>query len=95
MFQISPSSYEREIYPLALFDPNACSRFSLQMASAAHANGDKSKYSGDRATRSPHMQRKFIEEQDRRRQKFLKKVRQVSDDKKWEFRSAQVCGRHV
>ena len=95
MFQISPSSYERNLYPLALLDPNVCPCFSLQMASAGHANGDKSKYSGDRATRYPHMQRKPIEERDRRRQNFLKKVRQVSDDKKWEFRSAQVCGRHV
>ncbi|KAM0803276.1 hypothetical protein BDR22DRAFT_61496 [Usnea florida] len=90
MFQISPSSYERDTYPLALLDPNTCSCFSLQIASAAHANGDKSKYLGDRATRYPHMQHTFIEEQDRRRQKFLKKVRQVSDDKKWESRSAQI-----
>lgn len=100
MFQMTPSSYDTEFFirissPLAPFNPNACPRFSLLMASAGETNSDTSKYSYKRATHNPLLQREPNEEKDRRRQVFLKKVRQVSDDKKWESRSEQVrdhCG---
>ena len=95
MFQISPSSYNsefsrRKLSPVASLNPNACPRFSVQMASARQINSDTSKNSYKRATHNPLLQRQSHGEQDRRRQIFLKKVRQVSDDKKWESRSEQV-----
>lgn len=60
------------------------------MASTGQTSSDTSKYSYNLATHNPLLQRKPNEEQDRRRQVFLKKVRQVSDDKKWESRSEQI-----
>ena len=99
MFQINPSSYNPEFLsrkssPLAPLNPNACPRVSIRMASAGQINSDTSKYSYKRATQNPLLQRQSNEEQDRRRQVFLRKVRQVSDDKKWESRSEQVRGHH-
>lgn len=98
MFQISPSLYKPESLvripsPLAALKLNACPRFSLQMASVEKTNHATSRYSHKRATDNPLLQRKPKEEQDRRRQVFFKKVRQVSDDKNWESRSEQVGGR--
>lgn len=98
MFQISPSLYKPESLiripsPLAALNLNACPRFSLQMASVEETNNATSRYSHKRATNNPLLQRKPKEEQDRRRQVFFKKVRQVSDDKNWESRSEQVRGR--
>lgn len=95
MFQIRSSSYNSEfsspnLSPLAPLNPNACPRFSVRMASAGQINSDTSKNSYKRATHNPLLQRQSSGEQDRRRQVFLKKVRQVSDDKKWESRSEQV-----
>lgn len=99
IFQISPSSYNPEFLirkssPLAPLNPNACPRFSLQMASAGETNSDTLKYSYKRATHNLLLQRRPDEEKERRQQVFLKKVRQVSDDKKWESRSEQVGSRH-
>lgn len=98
MFHASPSFYDPEYLirkpsPLAPLNPNACPRFSPHMASTGQTSSDTSKYSYSLATHNPLLQRKPNEEQDRRRQVFLKKVRQVSDDKKWESRSEQVRGR--
>ncbi|CAF9914175.1 hypothetical protein IMSHALPRED_001839 [Imshaugia aleurites] len=94
MSQISPPYYNPEFSirissPLAPLNPNACPRFSLQMATAETKN-DTSNHSCKRASHNPLLQRKPNEEQDRRRHVFLKKVRQVSDDKKWESRSEQI-----
>lgn len=100
MFQISPSSYDFELLvrrstPLEPLKANACSRFSLQMASAGETNNDTSKSPYKRATNNPLLQRKTNEAQDRRRRVFLKKVRHASDEKKWESRSEQVRNRCV
>lgn len=97
MFQASLSSHNPEYLilkpsPLAPLNPNAYQRFSPHMASTGQTSSDTSKYSYNLATHNPLLQRKPNEEQDRRRQVFLKKVRQVSDDKKWESRSEQVRG---
>lgn len=99
MLQTGPSSYKLEYQirkesPLAPLNPNACTRFFLQMASTGQMSSDRSKLSYKRATNNLLLQRKPKEEQDRRRQVFLKKVRQVTDDKKWEFRSEEVRGNH-
>lgn len=64
------------------------------MTSAGETKNDTSNYSYNRATHNPLLQRKSSEEQHRRRHVFLKKVRHVSDDKKWESRSEQVCGHY-
>ncbi|KAL9073196.1 MAG: hypothetical protein Q9161_003028 [Pseudevernia consocians] len=60
------------------------------MASAGETNSDTLKYSYKRATHNHLLQRRPNEEKERRQQVFLKKVRQVSDDKKWESRSEQI-----
>ncbi|KAF6238202.1 hypothetical protein HO173_003836 [Letharia columbiana] len=94
MFQIcphyNPEFLIRKPSPLAPLNPNACPRFYHQMTSAGGTSSDTSEYSYKRAAQYPLLQRKPTEEQDRRRQVFLKKVRQVSDDKKWGFRSEQI-----
>ena len=100
MFQTSPLSCTqddliRTISPLVPLNPNACPRFSLQMASLGQTSSDTSKHSYKRAVNNPLFQRKPHEEQNRRRQAFLDKVRQVSADKTWESRSEQVRGRNV
>ena len=102
MSRTSPSSYNSGYLsgtpsPLAPINPNACLRFSLQkvqMASRGQTSSDTSKYSHKRATQNPLLQCKPSKEEDRKRQVFLKKVRQASDDKKWETRSEQVRGHH-
>ena len=98
MFQIDPSSYTPEFLsrkpsPLAPLNPNAYPRFSIRMAFTGQINSDTSN-PYKRATHNPLLQRQSNEEQDRRRQVFLKKVRQASDDKKWESRSEQVRGHY-
>ncbi|CAD6584413.1 MAG: hypothetical protein ASARMPRED_001755 [Alectoria sarmentosa] len=95
---LCPSSYNSGYLsgtpsPLAPINPNACLRFSLQkvqMASRGQTSSDTSKYSHKRATQNPLLQCKPSKEEDRKRQVFLKKVRQASDDKKWETRSEQI-----
>ena len=99
MFQTSPLSCTQEdlirtISPLVPLNPNACPRFSLQMASLGQTSSDTSKYSYKRAVNNPLFQRKPYEERNRRRQAFLDKVRQASADKTWESRSEQVRGRN-
>ena len=99
MFQASPLSYNPEYlirtrYPLETLRPNACPRFSLQVSSSGKTSSDTSKYSHQRAVKNPLLQRNPDDEQGRRRQVFLDKVRQVSADKKWESRSEQVCDHH-
>ncbi len=64
------------------------------MASARKAGNEDAVYSHKRAL-NPLLQRKVGEEQDRRRQAFLKRVRQASDDKKWESRTEQVRHMHT
>ena len=97
MLQASPLSYTPEYLvrtssPLAPLIPNACPRFSLQMAISGQTSSDTSKCSYRRPVKKFLLQRKPLEERDRRRQVFLDKVRQVSADKKWESRSEQVRG---
>lgn len=60
------------------------------MASAGKSSNDKPLHPQKRVTQNPLLQRKPNEEQDRRRQIYLNKVRQTSDDKKWEARSEQI-----
>lgn len=95
MFQASPLSHNSEYLirrrsSLETLNPNACPRVSLLMASSAQTSSDTSKYSHKRAVQNPLLHRKPDDEQGRRRQVFLDKVRQVSADKKWESRSEQV-----
>ena len=97
MFQANSMSYTpenlvRTLSPLAPLTPNACPRFSLQMASSGQTSSDTSKYSYRRPVKDFYLQRKPQEERDRKRQVFLDRVRQVSADKKWESRSEQVRG---
>lgn len=97
MFQASPLSHDSEYLiqkrsSLETLNPNACPRFSLQMASSGQTSSDTPKYSHKRVVQNPLLHRKPDDEQGRRRQVFLDKVRQVSADKKWESRSEQVCG---
>lgn len=75
--------------PLAERDPNACPRFSIQMASVRKLGEEGSAYSYKRAL-NPLLQRKSDDEQDRRRRVFLNRVRQAGDERKWELRSEQV-----
>ena len=60
------------------------------MVSSGQPSSDTLKFPYKRAMNNPLLQRKPHEEQDRRRQVYLEKVRQVSEDKKWETRSEQV-----
>ena len=94
MSQISTEPCIREFprrrpFPLEPRDPNACPRFSLQMASTRKADNENGSHSHKNA-QNPLLQRMAGLEQDRRRQVYLKRVRQTSDDKKWESRSEQV-----
>lgn len=59
------------------------------MASARKAGTENSVYSHKRA-HNPLLYRKASEAQDHRRQVFLKKVKEGSDDRRWESRSEQV-----
>ena len=95
MFQVSSQlyfSYQPSLKPppLGPRNPNACPRFSDSMASVRKEGNDKHIPFPKRAMQKYPVKRKPEEEQDRRRQVFLKKVREVSDDKKWESRSEQV-----
>ncbi|KAL2042194.1 hypothetical protein N7G274_004682 [Stereocaulon virgatum] len=95
MFQISPPSFTspysfRKTSPLAPRNPHACPRFSDYMASKAKSSNIKSVHSQKRPAQNPLQLPKPVEEQDRRRQVYLKRVRQTSDDKKWEARSEQI-----
>ena len=95
MLQAIPLSYNpeylvRAVSPLAPLNPNACPRFSLQMAFSGQTSSDTSKCSYRRPVKNFLLQHQPHEERDRRRQVFLDKVRQVSADKKWESRSEQV-----
>ena len=97
MLQASPLSYSpeylvRALSSLAPLKPNACPRFSLQMAFSGQTSSNTSKCSYRRPIKDSILQRKPHEERDRRRQVFLDKVRLVSADKKWESRSEQVRG---
>ena len=99
MLQTSPLSYTPEylagaLSPLAPLNPNACPRFSLQMAFSGQTSSHTSKCSYRRPVNNFLLQRQPHEERDRRRQVFLDKVRQVSADKKWESRSEQVRGQN-
>ena len=79
----------RNLSSLKPRDPNACPRFSLQMVSTRKV-GDENKYFPPKYAHNPLLQRRAAVEQDRKREVFLKRVRQTSDDKKWESRSEQV-----
>lgn len=59
------------------------------MALALKVGHDRSSHLRKRA-HNPLYHRKPLEEQDRRRQAFLNKVKQAGDDRKWESRSEQV-----
>ena len=94
MCQISTKPYTQDagalkLYPLAPRDPNACPRFPLQMASARKAVNGNNVYSYKTAG-NPLLQRKSSERQDQDRRAYLKRVRQTSDDLKWESRCEQV-----
>lgn len=87
MFRISPLPYTiHHPPPLAERIANACPHGSYQMPSAGN---DRPKRQ-IRVTPRSLLQHRPSEERDRRRNAFLTKVRQVSDEKKWESRSDQV-----
>ena len=95
MFQVSPPSYTfnhmtRKPSPLAPHNPNACPRFPFQMASSEKKVYHKSLHAQKRVPQMPFLQRGPDEEQDRRREVFLKKVSQSSDDRRFESRGEQV-----
>ena len=95
MFQVNSLSYWpdevfRKSPSTASLNPHACPRFSFKMASKHRTVGDTSDRTNKHATRNPLLQRTTKEGQDRRRRAFLEKVRQVSDEKKWESRSEMV-----
>ncbi len=99
MFQISPLYHTptfmtRMSSPLAPRNPNACPRFPYQMASSEEKIYDRSLHPQKRLPQKPYQQRRPEEEQERRRGAFLTKVRQSSDDRRWESRSEQV-GRNL
>ena len=95
MFQVGTSSYIpahslRNPFPLATRNPNACPRLSDYMATGAKLSNNKLAPAQNRCMQNPLFKRKSNEDQHQRRQVYLKKVRQVSEDKKWESRSEQV-----
>lgn len=80
--------------PLTPRTPNACPRFSALMTSQRKS----SKPTAEERRRSPRsfqLPRKPEQARDLRRQVYLSKVRDASDDKRWESRSDQVCGNYV
>ena len=94
MSQVSTTRFIRDVStlrlsPLAPGDPNACPRFSLQMASARKAGQENAQYS-HKCAYNPLFQKKVGEEQESRRRLFLNKVRQGSENTRWESRSEQV-----
>jgi len=76
--------------PLTARDVNTCPNFSRSMASFMKPSGpEKDVTSGKRVYKHPVLQRR-VGEQSRRRQAFLKKVKENSDDARWQARSDQV-----
>ncbi len=76
--------------PLTARDVNTCPDFSRSMASLVKLSGsEKDVTSGKRMYKHPILQRREGE-QSRRRQAFLKKVKESSDDERWQTRSDQV-----
>lgn len=74
--------------PLAPRDVNVCPSYPSLMAST-FKNAEKTCVRS-REHRNPVAQRR-AEEPERRRQAFLKRVKDAGDDKKWQTRSDQVC----
>ena len=70
-------------------NPNACPQLSSYMTSAFRANPEGSARPRKR-TYNPLYQRKSTEEQERKRQVYLTKVREDGNERRWESRSEQV-----
>ena len=90
---IQPSTYVFSYLPpvqspLAPRDVNVCPSYPSLMASTFKAAQKACVRS--REHRDP-LAHKRAEEPERRRQAFLKRVKDAGDDKKWQTRSDQVC----
>ena len=73
--------------PLVPHDVNVCSTLPFLMASTFNdARNTESKFRSNRYHTVPRK----MEEPERRRQVFLKRVKDASDDKRWQTRSDQV-----
>lgn len=98
LIQPAPLAFHHVPYlasPLTARDVNACPDFSRSMASLVKRSGsEKDVKSGKRVYKHPVLQRREGEHS-RRRQAFLKKVKESSDDERWQTRSDQVHSAHA
>ena len=79
-----------QVFPLAVFDVNVgTDLFNPMRSYMGIPKPKKDVWTQDRLHRHPIVQRREAEPV-RRRQAFLRKVREAGDDKKWQTRSDQV-----
>ncbi|KAL9102783.1 MAG: hypothetical protein Q9163_002101 [Psora crenata] len=76
--------------PLGPRNPNASPRFSSTTPSDQKVAREGPRRIGRQSLQNPLLQRKVGDEQEKRRRSFLRKVRQASDDKRWEARGNQI-----
>lgn len=76
--------------PLGPCHFHACLRVPAMMASDWKVKNQSSVQPQKRATKGAFLRRDPNQEQDKKRQVFLNKVRKASEEKTWEVRSDQV-----
>ena len=99
MFHVSAQPYILHRAPLKTSpsksrDPYFYPRYTTLMAPTTRLGNDKPLFPRIRTFPKTSLPRNSAEEQDQRRQVYLRKVRIVSEDKKWHSRTEQVRHDH-